>query len=419
MEDEEMNYEAMAMADGFGPQTQTIPVQNMAPEPDAESNAMQLPSQHLRSTAMAVDIGQGTPASRDSSQSESAQSAESQIRQTRGLQGQRPSSISKPPRSGNESISLQHTGGMTRITEGSVMSRMSSVSSASSPFIPAEGPYQGPSGPSHPYGVYVQNAGLARTMSIATASTAPIPESSFAGPQAPTHPYGMYHQGTVEGMAVDPAAIPVGFAGRGNQYQRRHGPDGEEIADMVGPDGHTEQLPPYSREPPASSPYDHEAGARKAREAALAAATATAATAMPRATEPVTGAAFVAPGLAAPPTMITGAGGLGLATRNPEFEGTDEPATPRSRHSSRSFVTEASQHNINTAAAALGMSEKTKPLKRWQAWGRRRCCGVVPYWALVLAITVVLLVAALVIGAVVGTQARDSHKFPPPRKGGS
>jgi hypothetical protein len=304
---------------------------------------------------------------------------------------------------------------MTRITEGSVMSRMSSVSSASSPFIPVEGPYQGPSGPSHPYGVYVQNAGLARTLSIATTSTAPRPESSFAGPQAPTHPYGMYHQGTVEGMAVDPAAIPVGFAGRGGQYQRRHGSDGEEIADMIGPDGHTEQLPPYSREPPASSLYDHEAGARKAREAALAAATA----AMPPTTRPVAGAAFDAPGLAAPPTMIAGAGGLGLATRNPEFEGSDEPATPRSRLSSRSFVTEASQHNLNTAAAAVVMSEKTTPLNRWQAWGRRRCCGVVPYWALVLAITVVVLVAALVIGAVVGTQVRDSHKFPPPKNVGS
>lgn len=250
-------------------------------------------------------------------------------------------------------------------------------------------------------------------MSVATTSTAPIPESSLVGLQAPTHPYGMYQQGTVESVPVDPAIIPVGFGGRGNQYQRRLGADGEEAADLVGPDGHTEQLPPYSREPPASSPYDHEAGARKAREAALAAA------AMAPTTGPVPGPASVAPSLSPPPNQISGAGGLGLATRNPEFEGTDEPATPRSRHSSRSFVTEASQHNINTAAAAVVMSEKTKPLNKWQAWGRRRCCRVVPYWALVLAITVVVLVAALVIGAVVGTQVRGNHKFPPPRKSGS
>ncbi|TKA79003.1 hypothetical protein B0A49_02264, partial [Cryomyces minteri] len=41
-------------------------------------------------------------------------------------------------------------------------------------------------------------------------------------------------------------AVPVGFPGLGQQYHRRIGPEGEE-QDIVGPDGHTEQLPPYSR----------------------------------------------------------------------------------------------------------------------------------------------------------------------------
>jgi hypothetical protein len=399
MEDDEMNYEAMAMADGF-----RSPTQDSAPEPTA------LPSLHHRTTASPVENIQATAASPKAP--ENTDVTDTQTRQPRTSLGQRPSSIAKPPRSGNDSISLQHNGGMTRIAEGSAVSRVSSASSDSQPFVHREGPYQGPSGPSHPYGVYTQNAGLTRTLSVATTSTAPMPESSFTSAPGPTHPYGMYIQGTINEINTDPVAIPVGFAGRADQYQRRIGPDGEEIADIVGPDGHTEQLPPYSREPPSSIPYGSEAAARKAREAAESAARAV------PAAGPVVGAAVVASASASAiaPSTLLGAGGLGLATRNPEF---DEPGSPRSRHSSRSFATEASQHNINTAAADVAMSEKPKPLKRWQAWGRRRCCGVVPYWALVLAITVVVLVAGLVIGAVVGTQARNGHRYPPPRKGDS
>jgi hypothetical protein len=42
--------------------------------------------------------------------------------------------------------------------------------------------------------------------------------------------------------------VPVGFAGVGNSYRRQVGPDGEE-QDIIGSDGHAEQLPPYSRYP--------------------------------------------------------------------------------------------------------------------------------------------------------------------------
>ena len=38
-----------------------------------------------------------------------------------------------------------------------------------------------------------------------------------------------------------------GFPGLTQSYQRRFAPDGEEAADIVGPDGYTEQLPPYTR----------------------------------------------------------------------------------------------------------------------------------------------------------------------------
>jgi len=50
-----------------------------------------------------------------------------------------------------------------------------------------------------------------------------------------------------------PQAIPVGFPGRTNDYHRQIGPDGEE-QDIVGPDGHMTQLPPYSRFPEEAAP---------------------------------------------------------------------------------------------------------------------------------------------------------------------
>jgi hypothetical protein len=76
--------------------------------------------------------------------------------------------------------------------------------------------------------------------------------------QRPAHPYAMYSQ---SGLDDEPSpepmppvlppiqtAMPVGFPGLNAGYHRVLGPDGEE-QDIIGPDGHTEQLPPYSRYP--------------------------------------------------------------------------------------------------------------------------------------------------------------------------
>lgn len=409
VEDEDVNYEAMAMADGFH-----------SPMPDTTTAQTHIPSPYPRCATLATENRPDTASS--TGFPESTDVAGTQTRQPRIPSGQqRPSSIAKPPTASQDVPSSQHTGGIPRLLDDPGMSRVSSASSDSQPFVRSEGPYQGPSGPSHPYGVYTQNAGLTRTLSVATSSTTPMPESAFASAPGPMHPYGMYMQGTIDEITSDPVAIPVGFAGRANQYQHAPGSTGDEIADIVGPDGHTEQLPPYSREPPSSSAYGSEAAAGKAREAAQLSPSPAVSTSRPLAGAAVVAhdAAAASGSVAAPPPTISGAGGLGLATRNPEYESTDEPGSPRSRHSSRSFATDASQHKINTAAAGTAMSEKDKPLTRWQVWGRRKCCGVFPYWALLLAITVVLLVAGIVIGGVVGTQMRDSHNGSPPRKGGS
>ncbi|KAJ9151237.1 Glucan 4-alpha-glucosidase-like protein [Pleurostoma richardsiae] len=219
--------------------------------------------------------------------------------------------------------------------------------------------------------MYPQNTRVARTLSVATSSTAPVSESSFPGPRGPTHPYAMYAQNPVLGSDTVPAPapnIPVGFPGIPDQYQRRIGPDGEDVADIIGPDGHTEQLPPYTR-------YPDEAYALKVRE-------------MEQPT--------VTPVAASP---IPGAGGIGLATRNPEFESTDDLATPRSRYSTRSFASDASQHEINVAAA--GDSEKA-PEKKWKERAKRRAFGIVPYWALCLVVFAILIMG-IVLGGVIGT----------------
>ena len=119
-------------------------------------------------------------------------------------------------------------------------------------FPRAQSPYQGATGPSQPYGMYSQDIGLNRTPSAATTSTIRRPERSYSGPNGPTQPYGLYAQNTVPeddaelaGGLVPPAV--AGMPGSNQQYQRRLGPDGEDADDLIGPDGYTEQLPPYSR----------------------------------------------------------------------------------------------------------------------------------------------------------------------------
>ncbi|KAK0709723.1 hypothetical protein B0T26DRAFT_743085 [Lasiosphaeria miniovina] len=306
----------------------------------------------------------------------------------------RPSSVSKPHRP-EESLSLRHDGGMGSIDASARLARSSSVSTDSVAYVHVESPYRGPDGPSHPYQLYPQNVRLARTMSTTTASTDPVSESSYAGLRAPAHPYGLYPQDTAANPISVPApAIPLGFHGLPDQYQRRIGPEGEDIADMIGPDGHTEQLPPYTR-------YPDDAYAQKAigAEGDLG---------------PAIGGAMVIPAGLILPTSTTreipGAGGIGLATRNPEFESMDDLGSPQSRHSSRSFASDTSHHDINTAAA--GLSEKHRPSKTWQAWMRRRLWGIIPFWAIFLTGVVLLLMGAI-LGGVIGAFLDKQHKKPP------
>lgn len=206
-----------------------------------------------------------------------------------------------------------------------------------------------------------------RTFSSATASTTPhVDRQSYDGPRGPTHPYTLYTQNTASAEDTAQQHIPVGFTGMGNAYQRQIGPDGEEAGDLIGPLGHLEELPPYTR-------YPEESYARR------------------KSPEPVLDAA------PSPVQDIPGAGGIGIATRNPEFSSTeDDLALPRSRPASRS---EASQHEINTAARTF--SEKPT-MTKWQRRARKKIWGIVPYWAICL-LGVGIVIMGIVMGAVIGT----------------
>jgi hypothetical protein len=111
----------------------------------------------------------------------------------------------------------------------------------------SQSPYVGATGPSHPYGMYPQ---ITRASSVASASTVRPAERPFLHPSGPEHPYAMYSQNTVpeeDDVTTAQTSIPIGFPGMGQGHQRGLQTGRDDIADIVGSDGHVEELPPYTR----------------------------------------------------------------------------------------------------------------------------------------------------------------------------
>lgn len=125
----------------------------------------------------------------------------------------------------------------------------------------AMSPYTGQTGPSHPYAMYTQGTAMGRASSVSSTSTVrPVERSQITAPP-PQHPYALYSQNTVPEEAFDesgpiPPIIPIGFPGQEPVFHDRPVPVSrpDEVGDIIGPDGHTEQLPPYSRYPDALPP---------------------------------------------------------------------------------------------------------------------------------------------------------------------
>jgi hypothetical protein len=91
---------------------------------------------------------------------------------------------------------------------------------------------------------------VTRASSIASESTIRPVERPYFGTGGPEHPYGMYPQNTVDEEEDDthgaPSTIPLGFPGMAQSYTGNQA-SGHDLGDIVGRDGHVEQLPPYTR----------------------------------------------------------------------------------------------------------------------------------------------------------------------------
>ncbi|KEY70775.1 hypothetical protein S7711_03270 [Stachybotrys chartarum IBT 7711] len=293
----------------------------------------------------------------------------------------RPSSLSKAHRP-HDSLTLQHDG--SNPTAGSFYSRTPTQHQpGESPILPIDTPYQGPSGPSHPYGMYVQ-----RTLSNATShsrsgSAVAAASRSFGTSGGPMHPYALYTQNTTsEEEETAQHNIPVGFTGMNGAYTRQIGPDGEESGGLIGPLGHTEELPPYTKYPPEAYV--------PSRPVAQA--------------QPI----------ASIPAPIAGAGGIGIATRNPEFSSTDEDLPlPFTRPLNQSISNNSSEQAIN--ADAEKYDEKSRRA-RWQKRARKKLCGVVPYWAICLLVAGIVIIS-IILGAVIGRLLANDESEKPKENG--
>lgn len=259
-----------------------------------------------------------------------------------------------------------------------------SISSTSTFTMPrTQSPYQGATGPSQPYGLYPQDIGISRTPSTATTSTVRMPERIYTGPVGPTQPYSMYPQNTVPEDEVSPVdgitPAPVGFPGLSQDYRRRFGPDGEEVADLVGPDGHTEQLPPYTRYPNDLPPKD-----------AIPAVPPTALSAV----SPVSPVAAQGNHPEASQDTLTAQDTLVAAQSN--ISEIRSPAVDDSSTELNQIPANAPAQPDESGNFKESITEKSK---------RRVCWDRLPIWAVVLLLLVVGILIGSVIGGILGHKA--------------
>lgn len=296
----------------------------------------------------------------------------------------------------------------------------------------SENPFE--TGPSHPYGMYPQHT-MDRSNSVATASTGR--QDRPMSIQRPAHPYAMYSQSGLDDElpaqsmhSIPPTvppiqtAMPVGFPGLNNGYHRVLGPDGEE-QDIIGPDGHTEQLPPYSRYPdegPTKASMAAEASASRVIPAPLNPAMDIEdpfnAPASP--VSPVSEASFSAhalPAAAAEPLLPTITPAR-LPPQRPETQTGNiapvssvntVPAAPSD--SSSASLLSAESGEFNEKYNEKGDSEPSKV-----SWRKKKLFGKVPM-GVVVVVLVLLLVFAVALGAAIGTFAAKKHNGGEDEKG--
>lgn len=212
-----------------------------------------------------------------------------------------------------------------------------------------------------------------------TSTVRPAADRTSIPAGGPTHPYGMYQQNTVlndESDTLEPSGdiASVGFPGlRQQQYARRLGPDGEEADDILGPDGHTEQLPPYTRYPSAG-PLP-----TKGRYAPVL--------------EPIAPSSPVLP----------------------------QTANSASSMSDALLVSPAPNEHSPNEATNHESNQNQSTKERWTDKSKQRTCfGRLPRWAVALMIFLLVVVAAT-LGGLVGRVLHPPHGpgMPPPMPNGT
>jgi Na+-transporting methylmalonyl-CoA/oxaloacetate decarboxylase gamma subunit len=255
-----------------------------------------------------------------------------------------------------------------------------------------------PSGPSHPYGMYPQNT-VARASSVATAPAQQLPQPPVSR-QGPTHPYGMYPQNTVEDevpLPVVQATIPVGFPGLPAGYHRQIGPDGEE-QDIIGPDGHSEQLPPYTR-----FPQEGPTKAALAAEMNSSPIEATALSAVPAVSAHRSNDALVSP--VSPTSSIS-------SLSSSRFEAPTQPQLPPQEEQRQAAPVVAA--SIPVVSTEQLLSEKQEPARndKPKNWRSKKLWGILPM-GVALILLILVLIFAVILGAAIGTfVAKNKDKGP-------
>ncbi|KAJ4377647.1 hypothetical protein N0V83_000475 [Neocucurbitaria cava] len=280
----------------------------------------------------------------------------------------------------------------------------------------SENPFE--TGPSHPYGMYPQHT-VARPSSIATTSTERQPHRSMSL-QRPTHPYAMYSQSGIadEEPPEEPArpavppiqtAIPVGFPGLNNGYHRVLGPDGEE-QDIIGPDGHTEQLPPYSRFPeegPTKASLAAEASASRVLPAPIQVADAEDPFTTPVSpVSPLSVHSFSAPALPSAP-LLPSVTPARLPPQRPETQtGHAAPVSSTQANTVPAEPSDSSSASLLTRETSY--SEKAEPTEVRSSWRKRKLWGKIPMGVAVF-VLILMLVFAVALGAAIGTVVAKKH----------
>jgi hypothetical protein len=232
----------------------------------------------------------------------------------------------------------------------------------------------------------------------------------------PAHPYGLYQQTTFE-EPEDPiddteSSSSVGL-GRPANFSRRRGPDGEEL-DVIGPDGHAEQLPPYTRYPdvgPSSdkrSQSDPNAATLPLLDTAIAGPSSS--------SNPVLSSSPISDTIAESAPLL-GAVTTPLATHPDPFlaMGHSQPqSSPITQSPTMSTLPPGDGNESRGVPSSASSLLEKKNREAWRKKSHKKVlCGTIPLWS-VLLFAILCIFLAVIAGGVIGgmvsqQKSRNNH----------